>query len=115
MPKSAPQPPHGYDLITWGQILPLLGDVSEALALRLVAREVDPLPVTRWLSGKMIARRDEVLAWKARQTSSASGDGVMVPARALTSADVDAMSDDAIDALAARLAVRRAARKIGAA
>lgn len=65
--------PHGFDLETWKEILPLLGGISETMATQLMERATDPLPVTKWFSGKVIAKREEILAWIARQTITRMG------------------------------------------
>jgi hypothetical protein len=65
--------PHGFDLETWKEILPLLGGISETMATQLMERPNDPLPVTKWFSGKVIAKREEILAWIGRQTMTRTG------------------------------------------
>lgn len=58
-----------FDLESWKSIAPIVGR-SEDVCKRLAQRDADPLPVSRYL-GRVVAKREEIEAWIARQLEAA--------------------------------------------
>jgi hypothetical protein len=56
----------GWDVETWSEISSVVGR-GEAACKRYADRTEDPLPVREQL-GRVVAKRDELVAWVERQT-----------------------------------------------
>jgi hypothetical protein len=60
--------PEGWDLIGWKEIADTAG-LHPDTCRRLSKRASDPLPVADFMGRRVIAKRDEIAAWVARQVN----------------------------------------------